>query len=72
MSKLKTKKRAVTQWQLQACDHTTNNNFKVNFYLPEFSATKIVTWACHVDYSSEIRHNMILSRHLLTPLVLNL
>ena len=40
----------------------------VKFCLPEFSATKIVTWKCHVDDSTKDIYNMILGRDLLTDL----
>ena len=42
------------------------------FLLLEFSATKIVTWKCHVDKSTNGRYNMILGRDLLTALVLDI
>ena len=42
------------------------------FLLLEFSATKIVTWKCHVDKSTNGRYNMILGRDLLTALRLDL
>ena len=44
----------------------------VDFCLPEFSATNIVTWKCHEDESSTGRYDMILGRDLLTALVLDL
>ena len=45
---------------------------KVDFFLPEFSVTKIVTWKCHVDKSTYSRYNVILGRDLLTALGLDL
>ena len=44
---------------------TNNQKVKTDFTLPEFSATKIVTWNFHVDDSAKNRYNMILGRHLL-------
>ena len=44
----------------------------VDFCLPEFSATKIVTWKYHVDKSTNGRYDMILGRYLLTALVLDI
>ena len=41
---------------------------KFEFYLPVFSATKIVTWKYQVDDSTACRYNMIISRDLLTKL----
>ena len=40
----------------------------IDFCLPEFSATKIVMWKCHVGESTEGRYDMILGRDLLTAL----
>ena len=37
-----------------------------------FGTVKIVTWECHVDDSSEVRYDVILSRDILTLLGLNL
>ena len=41
-------------------------------FLPEFSATKIVTWKCHVDEFTDSRYDMILGRDLPTALGLDL
>ena len=49
MSKLKQKKNDVTQWKIQADNIKSNQRVKVNFYLPESSVTKVVTWEFHVD-----------------------
>ena len=39
---------------------TTTEMMNVDFYLPEFSTTKIVTRKCQVDDSTEIRYDRIL------------
>ena len=39
--------------------------------LPAFSATKIVTWKCHVNESTNGRYDMVLGKDLLTTLVLD-
>ena len=70
MSKLKFKNSTTTTWQIQARNFTTNKITKVGFYLPEFSATKIVTWKFHVGDSTESKSNIILGRNLLTAMVL--
>ena len=46
------------------------NSKKANIYLclPDFIATKIVMWKCHVDKSTNGRYNIILGRDLLTAL----
>ena len=44
----------------------------VDFGLPEFSATKIVTWKCHVDKTTNGRYDMILGRDLLDALGLDI
>ena len=59
------------QWHTQAGNITTNLKFKIDFTLPEFSATKIVTGECYMYDSTNSRYNMILDRDLLTILVLN-
>ena len=48
-SKLKTKESEKTTWGTQARKFTTSKKVNVDFCLPEFSATKIVSWKCHVD-----------------------
>ena len=51
---------------------TTNLSVKMNFNLPELSATKMVMWNCHVAESAKGRYDIILGRYLLTGLGLNL
>ena len=60
------------QQQIQAGIHTTNLKVKIDFTLPEFSATKISTWECHVDDSAKWRYYTILGRDTLTTLGLNI
>ena len=43
----------------------------IYFLLPEFSATKIVTWKFHVDESTNGIYDTILGRDLLTALGLD-
>ena len=50
----------------------TSKKVKIDFCLPQFSATKKVTWKFYVNESTNIRYNMILSGDLLTALVLDL
>ena len=71
-SKIRPEKDAVMQWKTQYGNITTN--VKVNIYitLPALPATNVVAWKCHVDDSTKGRYEMILSRDLLTKLVLNL
>ena len=71
-SNLKMTKYSVMQWQLQAGNIRNNQTVKVNCFLPEFSMTKIVTWVCNVDKSSERTYDMILGIDILTALVLDL
>ena len=56
------------QWHIQAEIITTNIRVKIDFILPEISATKIVTWNCHVDDFSNGRQEMVLGRDILTAL----
>ena len=60
------------QWHTQADSINTNLKVKIDFTLPELSATKHFTWNCHMDDSYNIRNNIILGRDLLIALVLNL
>ena len=59
-------------WETQAGNFTTSNKVNVEFFLPEFSATEIVTWKCYVDESTKSIYDMILGRDLLTTLGLDL
>ena len=51
---------------------TTSKKVNTDFWLPEFSATKIVMLKFHVDESTNGRYDMILGRDLLTALVMDL
>ena len=46
----------------------TTENVKIDFFLPEFSAMKTVTWKYHMDNSTEIRCGIIPGVYLLTSL----
>ena len=59
-------------WETQAGNFTTSTKVNVEFCLPEFGATKIVTWKCHISKSTNSRYDMILGRDLLTNLGLDL
>ena len=59
-------------WETQCGKFTTSNKVNVDLCLPDFSATKIVKWKCHVDESTSGIYDMILGRYLLTALVLDL
>ena len=54
----------MIQWHKQLGNITTNLEVKVDFTLPELSATKIVTWNCHVDESAKGIYGMILGRDI--------
>ena len=43
----------------------------VDFCLPEFSATNIMMWKCHVDESTNGRYYMILCRKIINTLGLD-
>ena len=66
------KKDAVMQWHTQWVKITNSIRVKIDFTLPELTATKIMTWNFHVDESANIRYDMILGRYLLTALGLNI
>ena len=59
-------------WESQAGKFMTSQKVNVDFCLPKFSATKIVSWKCHVYNRANIRNDIILSRELLTALGLDL
>ena len=60
------------QWNTQAGNIRTNLKVKIYFNLRTLSATNVLTWRCHVDYSAKGRYDMILGQNLLTELGLNL
>ena len=59
-------------WKNQAGKFTTSKKVNIEFCLPKFSATNIVTWKFHVDESTNGRDYMILGRDLITALGLYL
>ena len=71
-SKLKSKRFIENTWETQAEKFTTSNKVNVDLCLPEFSATKIVSWKCQVASSTKSRYDMILGRDLLTDFGLDL
>ena len=71
-SKLKSKETVENTWETLARKFTTSKKVYVDFFLPEFLTTKIVTWKCDVDKSTIGRYDMILGRDLLTALGLDL
>ena len=58
--------------ETQSGKFTTSTKVNVDFFLPEFSAMKIVTLKSYVYESAEGRYAMILGRDLLTKLELDL
>ena len=72
-SKIKGKNSSeTTTWETQAGKSTTSKKTNIDFCLPEFSATKILSWKFHVDNKNKSRYDMILGRDLLTALGLDL
>ena len=59
-------------WENQAGEFMTSMKVSVDFCLPEFSATKIVSCTCHMDSYTNSRYNMIQGRDLLTALGLDI
>ena len=64
--KINPKEDDAMQRHMQAGNITTNINVQIDFILPELSATKIVTWNCHMNYSATGRYDMVLGRDILT------
>ena len=56
----------------KAANLTTYKKVKVNSFLTEFSATKIVMWGYNVDKSTKRMYSMIIGRYLQTVSGLNL
>ena len=59
-------------WENQSGKFTTSKKVNIDFLLPKFSATKIVTRKFQVDEFNNSIYHSILSRDLLTALVLDL
>ena len=57
----------VMQWHKQAGIITNNLKYIIYFIIPKISATKIMTWKCHVDEPIKGRYSMI----LLVPWIAN-
>ena len=72
MSKHKLKETAKTIKETHAWKFMTSKKPKIDFFLPEFSETKIVLWKFHVNKSTSNRYDMILGRNLVTALGLDL
>ena len=58
------------QKHAQVGNITTNMRVKIDFTLPELSATIIVAYNFHVNESTKGRYDIILGRYILTVLVL--
>ena len=67
-TQLKMIKDYVMKWKTQSRNFINNQKVKVNFCLPEFRVTKTMMSEFHVNDSTEISHDMILCRDLLTSL----
>ena len=72
IEKLNPKKDTVMKWHKQPINITTNLKVNIYFTLHELSATKTMTWNCHVGDSSKGRYDLILGRYLLMELRLNI
>ena len=58
IKKLNPKEDAGMKWHTQVGNITTNMRVKIDFTLPGFIVTKIVTCYCHVDEFSKGRYNI--------------
>ena len=58
----------MIQWHTQEGSITIHLKVKIDSPPPELSATKIVTWNCHGDYSAKGRYDIILGGDILTAL----
>ena len=64
VEKLGLEKYAVTQWNMQNVNITTNIKVKLDLKLPTLSTENVMTWKCHVDKSAKARYNMMLLQYL--------
>ena len=62
----------MIQWHTQAGNINTNLKVKVDFNVPELSATNVATWKLYADYYTKGRYNITLGRDLSTELLLNI
>ena len=58
------KKDAVMPWHTQFGKITTQSKVEIYFTLHELSATKIVTWNCHVYDSAKGRNDTIVGGYI--------
>ena len=59
------------QWKTQAGNITTNLKVKIFLTIPEFSATKKVTWLFNVDDSTKSKYIIVSGRYILMELGLS-
>ena len=71
-SKIKPIPAPETTWETQARKFMTSQKVNVHFCLTYFSTTKIMSWKCHVNSSTNIRYDMILGRDLRNALGLDI
>jgi transposase InsO family protein len=63
LSQLVTKNKRPTTWKTLSGSLVTEKSAKLTFKIPELSTSKVVTWTCHVDETSErdqVPYDMIL------------
>ena len=60
------KEYSVMQWQMKACNVTTNIKVKIYFTFPELGARKHLVWNFHVDEFAKRRYGVVLGRDILT------
>ena len=63
-TKIRTKEDIVMQWKTQAGNITTNLKVKIFLTIPEFSATKKVTWLFNVDDSTKSKYIIVSGRYI--------
>ena len=73
MQTLRNKSTNPVRWITQGGDFNHNYTIKVEMFLPEIYATKIVTWNFHVDeYQGTYRYGMILVHDIFSELNIDL
>ena len=71
LSQIVTKDKNPTKWKSLGGSFVTEKSAKLSFKIPELTTSKLVTWTCHIDETSDIKkvpYDMILGLNFLIEL----
>ena len=71
LSQIVTKDKNPTKWKSLGGSFVTEKSAKLSFKIPELTTSKLVTWTCHIDETSDIKkvpYDMILGLDFLIEL----